>query len=222
MPTFDGFTSSETFTSIPDSFFRMLAGIDDLDELKLTFYVLWRMEHMEGAFRQICRSEIVEDDNFMRGISDAGLDSGLEKAVQRGTLIRVGNPDGSFYFLNSPRGRASAEAMQKGDWRASATPSQPPREIPNVFKIYEENIGPLTPLIADSLKDAEKTYPPEWIADAIEQAVKRNVRNWKYIEAILRRWKEEGRAEKQNRRDSQASRGDDVTRKVEEFFKPKR
>ena len=222
MPAFDGFTSSETFTPVPDSLFRMLAGIDDLDELKLTFYVLWRIEHMEGAFRQICRSEIVEDNNFMQGMSEAGLDRGLEKAVQRGTLIRVGNPDGGFYFLNSPRGRASAEAMQKGNWRASAIPSQPPREIPNVFKLYEENIGPLTSLIADALKDAEKTYSPEWIADAIEEAVKLNVRNWKYIEAILRRWKEEGRAEKQIRRDSQESRGDDVTRKVEEFLKRKR
>jgi DNA replication protein len=182
---------------------------------------LWRIDHMEGAFRQICRSEILEDEVLMHGLTESGLDSGLEKAVQRGTLLRVENPDGAFYFLNSPRGRASAEAMQKGNWRASAVPSQPPREIPNVFKLYEENIGPLTSLIADAIKDAEQTYPPEWIVDAIEQAVKLNVRNWKYIEAILRRWKEEGRAEKQNRRDSEESRGDDVTRKVEEFFRRK-
>jgi len=39
----------------------------------------------------------------------------------------------------------------------------PPPERPNIFKLYEENIGPLTPLIADALKDAEKTYPPEWV-----------------------------------------------------------
>jgi DNA replication protein DnaD len=49
-----------------------------------------------------------------------------------------------------------------------------------------------------------------------------NKRSWKYIEAILRRWKEEGRAEKQDRRDTEARRGDDVLRKVEEFLKPKR
>jgi DNA replication protein len=222
VPIFDGFTSAETFTPVPDSFFRLLADINDLNELRLTLYVLWRIDHMEGAFRQICRSEILEDQDFMSGLTEAGLDSGLEKAVQRGTLLRVESPDGTFYFLNSPRGRASADAMQKGDWRASAVPSQPPREIPNVFKLYEENIGPLTSLIADAIKDAEQTYPSEWIAEAIEQAVKLNVRNWKYIEAILRRWKEEGHADKQNRRDSQTLRGDDVTRKIEDFLKPKR
>jgi DNA replication protein len=200
---------------VPDALFRLLGEIDDLDELKVTLYVLWRIEHMEGAFRQICRSEIAEDNGFMRGLTAEGLDSGLEKAVQRGTLLRVE----SFYFLNTPRGRASAEAMKKGEWRASAQTSTPPRDVPNIFKLYEENIGPLTPLIADAVKDAEQTYSAGWIADAIEVAVKQNARNWKYIEAILRRWKEEGRAEKQNRRDPEASRGDEVLRKVEEFRK---
>ncbi|MCX6066728.1 MAG: hypothetical protein NT121_13375, partial [Chloroflexi bacterium] len=130
MSPFDGFNSSETFTQVPDSLFRLLGEIDDLNELKVTLYVLWRIEHMEGAFRQICRSEIVEDDGFMRGLTADGLNSGLEKALQRGTLIRVGNPEGGFYFLNSPRGRASAESLKKGDWRASARiPSSVPREV---------------------------------------------------------------------------------------------
>ncbi len=53
-----------------------------------------------------------------------------------------------------------------------------PLERPNVFKLYEENIGPLTPMIADALKDAENTFSPEWIAEAIELAVKNNKRSW--------------------------------------------
>lgn len=215
MSPFDGFSSSETFTQVPDSLFRLLGEIDDLDELKVTLYVLWRIEHMEGAFRQICRSEIVEDDGFMHGITAERLDSGLDRAVQRGTLLQVE----SFYFLNSPRGRASAEAMKKGDWRASAVSSTPPRDVPNVFKLYEENIGPLATFIADTLKDAEETYSPEWVAEAIELAVKQNVRKWNYIEAILHRWKEEGHAEKQNRQDPEEYRRRNVKRKIEKFLK---
>jgi DnaD/phage-associated family protein len=222
MTAFDGFSSSETFTQVPDTLFRMLGEIDDLRELKVTFYVLWRIEHMEGAFRQICRSEILEDENFMQTFNPNDLDAGLEQAVQRGTLLVVKKAQSGFYFINSPRGRASADAMQKGDWRASASVSSPPRDVPNIFRLYEENIGPLTPLIADTLKDAEQTYSPEWLAEAIEMAVKQNARKWNYVEAILRRWKEEGHAEKQNRRDAQAIRGSEVTRKVEEFLKPKR
>jgi DNA replication protein len=218
MSPFDGFTSSETFTPIPDSLFRLLGEIDDIDELKVTLYVLWRIDHMDGPFRQICRSEMLEDAAFMKNLPIARLDSGLEKAVQRGMLLKVENSDGGFYFLNSPRGRAAADALRTGNWRGSVTASQPPREIPNIYKLYEENIGPLTPLIADTLKDAENSYDAAWIAEAIELSVKRNVRNWKYIEAILHRWKEEGRADKQNRQDSEARRGRDVTRKVDEFL----
>lgn len=219
---FKGFTDSESFTQVPDSLFRqLLAEIDDLTELKVTLYMLWRIEHMESQFRYLCRSEIAEDDSLTKGMPAEDIDSGLEKAVRRGSLLRVESPEGGFYFLNSPRGRANAEAMKKGDWRASArsTPSTPPAERPNIYKLYEENIGPLTPLIADALKEAEAEYPPEWIEEALGEAVKRNKRNWKYVEAILRGWKEEGRGKEQNRRNAEELRGRDVEKQIEEFRK---
>ncbi len=110
-----------------------------------------------------------------------------------------------LFFLNSPRGRAAAEAFSQGRWQPDAAgPGTPPPERPNIFKLYEENMGPLTPMIADALKDAESTYPPAWVAEALEIAVLKNKRNWKYVEAILKRWKEEGHAKKQDRRDAQA------------------
>jgi DNA replication protein len=221
MTNFNGFTDSETFTQLPDSFFhQLLAEIDDLAELKVTLYMLWRIGHMESQFRCLCRSEIAEDDSFVSGVSVAELDSGLEKAVQRGSLLRVESPEGGFYFLNSPRGRANAEAMKKGDWRASARSTPPPPvEHPNIYKLYEQNIGPLTPLIADALKEAEAEYPPEWIEEALGEAVRRNKRSWKYVEAILRGWKEEGRGKEQNRRNTEALRGRDVEKQIEEFRK---
>jgi DNA replication protein len=218
---FKGFTDSETFTQIPDTFFHQVFNkIDDLAELKVTLYIFWRIEHMESKFRSICRSEIVEDTAFMAGISAAELDLGLEKSVQRGSLVRVENEEGGFYFLNSPRGRAAAEALKKNDWRASARSSSTiPIERPNIYKLYEENIGALTPLIADALKDAEQTYSEEWVAEAIAEATKQNKRNWKYAEAILRRWKEEGHGKEQNRRNTEALRGRDVQKQVEDFLK---
>lgn len=58
----------------------------------------------------------------------------------------------------------------------------------NIFQLYSENIGPLTPFISDALQDAEKRYPANWIEAAFKIAVERNARNWKYIDAILRDW----------------------------------
>ncbi len=218
--TFKGFSESETFTRVPDSFFwQLLDAITDADELKVTLYALWRFEHMEGCLL------FLRAEDFVACVPDPSL--ALEKAVQRGSLLLI-VPTGetrkdaaALYFLNSPRGRAAAEAYAKGKLKipAGAASSNPPLERPNIFKLYEENIGPLTPLMADALKDAEQTYPPEWVAEALEIAVKSNKRNWKYVEAILRRWKEEGHAKEQDRRDTKEPRGSDVARKVEDFLK---
>jgi DNA replication protein len=220
---FKGFSDSETFTQIPDSFFRQLLNeIDEADELKVTLYALWRFEHMEGRVR------FLQAEDFAGVLSDRSAERSrrsprpaLEKAVQRGSLLQVQKDEAVVYLLNSPRGRAAAEAIAKGqrDVPAGVASSNPPLERPNIFRLYEENIGPLTPIIADALKDSEQTYPPEWVAEALEIAVKSNKRNWKYVEAILRRWKEEGHAKEQDRRDAKEPHGREVKRKVEDFLK---
>jgi len=217
MTKFKGFTDSETFTQLPDGFFhKLLKEIQDADELKVTLYFLWRMEHIEGPFRALCETDF---DAKEIGLTTNEVNTGIEKAVKRGSILKSQHEADVFYFLNSPRGRAAAEAFAKGQWRESAKIlSSPPIERPNVFKLYEENIGPLTPLIADTLKDAEEIYQPEWIADAIELAVKNNKRSWKYCEAILKRWKEEGRAEKQDRRDTEKDRRKYVEGEYSDFI----
>jgi DnaD/phage-associated family protein len=214
MKKFAGFTDKETFTQIPDSFFRQLLNeISEADELKVTLYALWCFEHMEGRVR------FLQEKDFLGCVGDPG--PALGKAVDHGSLLLAKKKTKALYFLNSPRGRAAAEAFTKGKLEVppGASSSNPPPERPNIFKLYEENIGPLTPMLADTLKDAEQTYPPEWVAEALEIAVKGNKRNWKYMEAILRRWKEEGHAEEQDRRDAKEPRGRDVERKVEDFLK---
>jgi DnaD/phage-associated family protein len=221
MPGFKGFTDTETFTQVPNSFFReLLKDIDDLAEMKVTLYLLWRISHMESSFRCLSRIDIEEDKSLMGGISSDDLDSGLKMAVQRGSLLRVDRPEGEFYFLNSPRGRANAQAMKKGGWETPDLPASAPLpERSSIYTLYEQNIGPLTPLIADALKEAETEYPPEWIEDALDEAVRRNRRNWKYVEAILRSWKEKGRGKEQNRHNAQTTRVRDVEKQIEEFRK---
>ena len=215
MTKFIGFSDSETFTQIPDSFFRQLLNeISDADEFKVTLYALWRIEHTDGPFHALRESDFDVKD---LGISETEVRSSLDKAVEHGSLLRSARGKDVFYFLNSPLGRAAAEAFTKGDWREAGQVHSTHLERPNIFKLYEENIGPLTPMIADALKDAENTFSPEWIAEAMELAVKNNKRNWKYAEAILKRWKEEGRAEKQDRRDNKESRQRDVEDKIKKF-----
>ena len=200
MSKFKGFTDTETFTSLPDKFFHeLLKEVDDVAELKVTLYFLWRAESMDGPFRALTKMDF---DVKELGLGAEEIKRGLEKAVKRGSLLKVEREAVVYILLNSPRGRAGADAIESGKWNPSAMVSMPPMERPNVFRLYEENIGPLTPMIADALKDAEGTYHAEWIAEAIELAAKNNKRNWKYCEAILKRWKDEGRHGKTNQRDA--------------------
>lgn len=62
-----------------------------------------------------------------------------------------------------------------------------------IATIYEQNIGDLTPLIGDLLKDMVAEYGGDWTRDALTEAVAANVRKPKYVAAILKRWAAEGR-----------------------------
>jgi len=204
MKTFKGFTDSESFTRLPDTFFHQLLNqIDNAEELKVTLYFLWCVEHMDGSFRALREADFNTKEV---GLSADEVRSGVEKAVARGSILQSQNQAEVFYFLNSPRGRAAAEAFSKGQLHESAEINSAPIERPNIFRLYEENIGPLTPLIADALKDAEETYTAEWVAETIDLAVRNNKRSWRYCQAILKRWKEEGRGKKQDRRDAEKDR----------------
>jgi DNA replication protein len=204
MKNFKGFTESETFTQLPDTFFhQLLSEIDDAAELKITLYVMWRVQNMDAPFRALRESDF---EGEALGLSTEEIRSGVEKAVGRGSILQAEHEAEVFYFLNSPRGRATAEAFAKGQKYETSGSMAAPFQRPNIFRLYEENIGPLTPLLADALKDAEETYSAEWVAETIDLAVRNSKRSWRYCEAILKRWKEEGRGEKQDRRDTEKDR----------------
>jgi DNA replication protein len=220
MAQFQGFSEGKvSFTRIPGSFFsELLPHIDHLGELKVTLYALWQLDRMGGEVRYLQPRDFLEDGAFMSGMgatpqkAEAALKESLERAVQRGTLLRASvklDVEVTLYFFNTARGRAAVEAIQNGDWRPSGNPHIPVElspERPSIYHLYEQNIGPMTPLLADTLQDAEDIYPAEWIEEAFRIAIEKNVRNWRYIEAILRRWHERGYDGRETRRDTEKSR----------------
>ena len=65
----------------------------------------------------------------------------------------------------------------------------------DVFKVYESEIGIITPRIRDAIGDYldDLKIPTEWIVEAIQIAATQNKRNWAYCAAILKRWAVEGK-----------------------------
>jgi DnaD/phage-associated family protein len=82
----------------------------------------------------------------------------------------------------------------------------------NIFTLYEQNIGVITPMIAEELKEAESLYPPQWIEDAFREAVALNKRSWRYIARILERWASEGKDSGEYKRDTKKDGPDKYVR----------
>jgi DnaD/phage-associated family protein len=231
-PGFPGFPEGkQRVTPVPNPFFsELLPAIDSLTELKVTLYAFWALARKEGRFRYLTREEMAADEALLEGMggrgraAEAALDDGLERAVARGTLLRVapqGGQGDALYFLNSPKGRAGVAAIERGDWRPTGEAGAPLElalERPNLFRLYEQNIGPLTPMIAETLRDAEETYPSSWIEEALRIAVENNVRKWRYVEAILEDWRTRGRDEREDLRDTEKARRRYVEGKFADFI----
>ncbi|KPK45582.1 MAG: hypothetical protein AMJ77_07170 [Dehalococcoidia bacterium SM23_28_2] len=207
---FEGFPPGALATVIPNLFFTaVLPRINDPAELVVSLYSFFADHRKKGQPRFLTYAELAADDILVAALGSLGEDAlrrGLDAAVERGTLLRLDvEPDSAaggpraqaqeLYFLNTPAGRqavAAIEANQEGLERLLPPPPEPREPKPNIFELYEQNVGALTPLIAEELKDAEKAYPAEWFLPAFRIAAEQNKRSWRYIVAILKRWEAEG------------------------------
>lgn len=208
MSPFSGFnTSTGKNTPIPAAFFTdLLPQVSDLDELRVILWAFRSLDQQQGDLRYLTLEDFSEADEFIACLGKNAKEQkerllkALEGSTRVGVLLKAENADRQLYFLNSPRGRAALEALSQGAWQPGVDRSVGfTAARPNIFALYEQNIGPLTPLLADELRDAEGQYPADWINDAFKIAVARNARNWHYIDAILRSWKEKGRDERDQR-----------------------
>jgi len=207
------------FISLPDSFFtQTMPKIQDLAELKVVLYVAYLILRKPDHPFAFCHSERSEESSPAQGklreeshaaqgkpqfvtykelkaescrlsaeLNEETLRQALDLAVEHGALLHSTlNINGvleDVYSLTAP--------MYRGH--------QPPAV--NIFTLYEQNIGMITPMIAEELKEAEKTYPPQWIEEAFKEAVTLNKRSWRYIARILERWASEGKDSGEYKRD---------------------
>lgn len=202
-------------TPLPDLFFvELLPLIDDVAELKLTLHLFWLVHRRRRELAGVSLPELLDDHLLQQSLRSLGepetlVRRGLDAAVERGTLLHLAvDRDGGvddWFFLNTEAGRASLKRVASGDLDLGGAPlvseGEPEEERPNIFTLYEQNIGLLQPLIVEELSDAERSYPAEWIEEAFRIAVENNVRRWRYIRAILERWRTEGRTDEAPGRD---------------------
>ncbi len=196
-----GFPARAEVTPIPNLFFASIVPqIDDIAELKAILCAFWLASSRRGGNRFVSFRELVSKG----WMAESELRKALAKAVERKVLlsleVEVGSKSEEIYVVNDATGRREVERIQQGKvpqmrllFDHSTRVEKP--ELTNIFRLYEQNIGLLTPMIADELREAEKLYPWEWIESAFREAVALNKRSWRYISRILERWAVEGKGD---------------------------
>lgn len=219
---FGGFPSIGAGTVVPNLFFSaVLPGMKSAEELLAFLWVSKLAQQQRGDARFATAGQIWAEPGAAASFERlakgrAGLVRGLEACVSGGALLAVtiGGAEGEerCYFVNNPQSRRAVGRVRAGLLRLRPESVALPEpgseeERPNIFRLYEEHIGTITPIMGDRLMAAEDRYPAAWIAEAFREAAELNKRNWRYVERILQNWSEEGRAHETIGRDSREEPG---------------
>jgi DNA replication protein len=206
MSEFQGFPGKMLFTPVPNLVFSaLLPEISDIAELKLLLHIFEIIYPKKGNLKFTTLAEILNHPavaaDFKQGreqLLPALLSSLTGRNILLHLSLREDQESQEVYFLNSRANREALAKIQSGEYKLAGLPAPLPAPLAppgagDIFSLYEQNIGLLTPLIADALRDAENEYPENWIKEAIQEAVINNKRNWRYIARILERWAAEGK-----------------------------
>lgn len=193
-------------TPIPNPLLAdLLVEIADPDELRLTLRAVWALHQQKNFPPSVTMSDLTSDRTVAAMLGTAGdnlenrVCALLDQAAERGTLLKIadrGGPD--RYFLNtepvrrvlSRQGVAPTSVDDAAEteadletWQDLGAAAEPSLAV----TAYEENIGHITPLVAEKISDAIDDYTELAVVEAIRTAAARDVRNWNYVAALLRR-----------------------------------
>jgi DnaD/phage-associated family protein len=86
-----------------------------------------------------------------------------------------------------------AKEIKAKEIKTTAAAREAEKQNDSAIVFYENNIGGITPRIADWVLEAVGEFGEQVVIEAMDEAVLNNVRRWKYIAAILDNWKKNGR-----------------------------
>ncbi len=213
MKKFPGFPDRMRYTAVPNLFFStLLVEIDDLAELKVALHLFRLLYEKRGIPRIVRLSELYKDRTLLLALRGPGVPDpearllpSLARVCERGIFLtaplKSGDVEDRCYLLNTSVNRDLLQRAERGELSlGDASVPRPgwvaiPEQRASIYDLYEQNIGLITPLIAEELQQAEQAYPADWVEGAFREAVSYNRRNWRYVHRILENWATQGRGE---------------------------
>ena len=203
----------QEYVAVPSGLFGpLLEALRDPAELRCALRAFFLLHRKRGALRFVTPEELLQDPVLRANGASGGEDAhreaatrALEACVQHGLLLDFPVEDDAtktvLYLMDTAANRRGLERVRSGELPVPALPRARPAaegtatQAASLFALYEANIGPIFPMAAERLKAIEGEYPRAWVDNALVEAVRHNHRSLAYIEAILRRWKDDGRGD---------------------------
>jgi len=189
---------------IPESFFTQIVPVlQDIIELKVILFVFHCLNKKSTNPSFVTYNELLSSLPTFLSITKEDFSKALNSAVNDGVFLHsiIGLPDKqqNIYCDNIETNKEITEKIKRGELQLKditdiTKEEHTPHQSSNIFALYEQNIGMITPILSEELKAATELYPEQWIEEAFKEAVLLNKRSWRYIARILERWAREGKS----------------------------
>ncbi len=213
-------------TLVPNSFFnKFIPGVEHVEDILTLLWCAYLMQDKAAAKKRpffsmedIWLADGVEHSYTKIGITKENFFKSLERCAEQGSLSKVTvnqkNHKETVFFLSYPGSLEEIEDLGNVHLGLNIPFDIEDAEssvITNLFELYEENFGVVSPIVAENLIEISRNHDFELIKQAFQEAALHGVGNWRYIERILENQEKEGYVNETDRRDSFESRKNNYT-----------
>ena len=200
------FKTGQKMIPVPAQLFtEILPRLHNESQLRATLYTRYAIMSKGSGQRYVYLSQLLTDPVLLSWFTHLGgkngIQRGLDQSCREGIFLQLQigeddkilapNDESGARLITDMKSESVAHHNQSRD--SSPETNYERTVVSNVVEKYENEIGMLTPVIADMIAIAEQMYPTTWILEALDIAAQSNARSWKYVTAILARWKNEGK-----------------------------
>lgn len=195
------------YTQVPNDYFDLIMEMTEA-EIKILSVLIrstfgYHRDEIQVSVRELATATKMSTSSVWIGAEKLESRGLIERSVSKSNTVtnwRVVISDTKLYrqIVKTVSVDSEEKRTLPLERKKEKKEEDDPEGLPPIAKIassYESEIGLLTPMIADELREACLTYPEKWILDAIHEAAVQNKRGWKYVLAILTRWKAQGNQE---------------------------
>ena len=213
-------------TLVPNTFFeKFIPNIEFIEDVLTLLWCAYLMQDTAAAKKRnfFSAEEIWLTDGVEHSYTKIGIDKekffrSLERCAEQGFLSKVKidqkNHTETVFLLSNPENLGESEDLGKVELGLNISFDTDDVEsslVTNLFELYEENFGVVSPIVAENLIEISRKYDFELIKLAFQEAARHGVGSWRYIERILENQEKEGYANETDRRDSFEARKNNYT-----------